>query len=118
VLEHEGRLTEREHFGPLATLVSTRSVDDHRRLAKASGLALSSAIYGRDSDAIRRMINVAGTGVVAVNRPSTGLEPNVPFGGWGRSGSQFSEQGTEGLRFYMKWQTVYWRADPAGAEFP
>ncbi len=107
-----------EIFGPVAAVVPTRTEADHERLAGASGMALTAAVYGTDFDRIRAMLNVVGTGVVAVNRPSTGLDPHAPFGGWGQSGADFSEQGTEGLRFYMKWQTVYWRGASAQAHFP
>ena len=118
ILGESEHLTAHELFGPVATLVSTRSVEDHERLARASGLALSAAIYGTSADAIREMINVVGAGVVAVNRPSTGLEPHVPFGGLGESGSGFAEQGLEGLRFYLEWQTVYWKGRGERVEFP
>jgi aldehyde dehydrogenase (NAD+) len=111
-------LIRNEYFGPVAGIVVARSPADHARIARASGMGLTAAIYGTDFDRIRAMLNHVGTGVVAVNRPSTGLDPHVPFGGWGESGGHFSEQGTEGLRFYLKWQTVYWRGDRPDAFFP
>lgn len=111
-------LTTQECFGPVATLISTDGLGDHAALARAGGSALSSAVYGRDADAVRRMINIAGTAVVAVNRPSTGLDPHVPFGGWGPSAAGTAEQGREGLRFYTKRQTVYWKGTGVGTEFP
>lgn len=52
------------------------------------------------------------------DRPSSGLDPHVPFGGWGESGGHFAEQGTEGLRFYLKWRTVYWHGEGPDAYFP
>lgn len=111
-------LLREEFFGPVAGVVVTRSAADHARVAAASGMGLTAAIYGTDFNRIRTLLNQVATGVVAVNRPSTGLDPHVPFGGWGESGGHFAEQGTEGLRFYLKWQTVYWRGDGPDTHFP
>ena len=116
--ERTSSLLREELFGPVCVLTSTRSLSDHAEIAAASGAGLAAAVYGRDADAIRRVLNIVGTGVVGVNRPSTGLDPHVPFGGWGSSGGSFSEQGLEGLRFYLKWQTVYWRGEGEGVAFP
>jgi acyl-CoA reductase-like NAD-dependent aldehyde dehydrogenase len=111
-------LIRAELFGPIAVLVETSGIDDHVRVASASGMGLSAAVYATRSASVRRLLNRVDAGVVAVNRPSTGLDPHVPFGGWADSGGHFSEQGLEGLRFYLKWQTVYWRDDGDGVEFP
>lgn len=116
--ERTSSLLQEELFGPVCVLTSTRSLDDHAEIAATSGAGLAAAIYGHDADAIRRMLNICGAGVVGVNRPSTGLDPNVPFGGWGSSGGNFSELGLEGLRFYLKWQSVYWRGEGEGVAFP
>ncbi len=98
-----------EFFGPVAAVIGVDSDDDRRAVASASGLGLAAAVYGRDEAEIRRVVNRLSAGVIAINRPSTGLDPHVPFGGWNGSGGAFFEQGTEGLRFYLKWQTQYWR---------
>ena len=43
-----------------------------------------------------------------VNRPTVGLELQVPFGGIKKSSSDsFKEQGEEGIDFYTRIKTVY-----------
>ena len=111
-------LVANELFGPVCTLLTTSGPEEHARIVGATPSRLSAAVYGRDADAIRRMINLAQTAVVAVNRPSTGLDPHVSFGGWGASAAGIAEQGHAALRFYTKQQTVYWRGRGDGAEFP
>lgn len=112
------RLAQSELFGPVLGIARVSSDTDRRRLAQASGMGLAAAIYSRDADAVRRTANLVGTGVVAVNRPSTGLDPHVPFGGWHNSGGEFPEQGIVGLDFFRKWQTIYWKSESPGAQFP
>ena len=118
VIGNRDRLVSAELFGPVCTLLSTDGYGDHEAIAASTPSQLTAAVYGRDADAIRRVINLAHTAVVAVNRPSTGLDPHVSFGGWGASAAGHAEQGHEALRFYTKHQTVYWRANGDGIEFP
>lgn len=89
-------LLREEVFGPVAAVVGVDSIEARTALLATSGLGLAGAVYGRDEAEIRRLANRLQVGVLAVNRPSTGLDPHVPFGGWAASGGAFAEQGTEG----------------------
>jgi aldehyde dehydrogenase (NAD+) len=57
----------------------------------------------------RRAVTVLRSGVVAVNRPTTGLDARVPFGGVRASGARPRQQGPDALDFYTEERTVYWR---------
>lgn len=115
--QFDSPLLREEVFGPIAAVIGVDSDDDRSAVAAGSGLGLAAAVYGRDESKIRRLLNRLSAGVVAINRPSTGLDPHVPFGGWNGSGGAFFEQGTEGLRFYLKWQTQYWRSADSDASW-
>jgi acyl-CoA reductase-like NAD-dependent aldehyde dehydrogenase len=115
--QRTSRLLREELFGPVRVLTSTHSLSDHGEIATSSGAGLCAAIYARDADAIRRALNLVGASVVAV-KPIPGSRSAYAVRGWGgSSGGSLSEQGVEGLRFYLKWQTVYWRGEGEGSHF-
>ena len=45
-------------------------------------------------------------GQVAINRPTSGWDVHMPFGGFKHSGSGMKEQGVEGMHFYTRVKTV------------
>jgi alpha-ketoglutaric semialdehyde dehydrogenase len=53
-----------------------------------------------------RFAELAETGQIAVNLPTTGWDVHMPFGGFRESGSAFEEQGLDALRFYTRTKTV------------
>ncbi|MFN2464043.1 MAG: aldehyde dehydrogenase [Candidatus Dormibacteria bacterium] len=98
-----------ELFGPVLAVRAVEDLDEAVALANGGPFGLSAALYTRSSAAVRRAMQSLRAGVVAVNRPSTGLDPHVPFAGVKASGSPSREQGSAGVRFYTEEHTVYWR---------
>ena len=102
-----------ELFGPVLVSRTVDGLESALELANGGPYGLSAAIYTRSSAAVRAAMASLRAGVVAVNRPSTGLDPHVPFGGVRASGSVAREQGPAGVLFYTEEHTVYWREQGA-----
>lgn len=75
-------------------------------VAKATRYGLSSSIYTRDLTAAMRFVRDTDTGVVHVNKPPTGGESHLPFGGLKQSGLGPKELGAA-AEFYTQTKTVY-----------
>lgn len=103
-----------ELFGPILALRSVSDLDEAVAAANDGPFGLSTAIYTRSSTSVRHAMAHLRAGVVAVNRPSTGLDPHVPFGGVKGSGGIAREQGRAGLLFYTEERTIYWKEDSSG----
>lgn len=105
-----------EVFGPVLTVLPYDGGRSLPELANATDYGLVASIFGRDLDRVRELTNGLEVGVSAINRLSTGLEVQAPFGGWKASGSWDPEQGTEAIGFYTRSQTIYWKSE--GSEWP
>lgn len=112
----EELVAREEVFGPVLTVLPDRGARSLSELANARDYGLVASIFGRDLDRVRELTNSLEVGVIAINRLSTGLEVQAPFGGWKASGSSDPEQGTEAINFYTRSQTVYWKSE--GSEWP
>jgi aldehyde dehydrogenase (NAD+) len=105
---HDHRLAREEIFGPIVTVIDVASYDEgvarvnDSRYGLSAGLATTSLSRAHDFAARARV------GVVKVNRPTTGLDLNVPFGGVGSSSTNtFREQGARAVDFYTWSKSVY-----------
>ena len=107
-IAHDAPLATDEIFGPV---VAVLDVDDYE-----SGLAaINDSPYGLTAgictDSLTRSTDFADrvqAGVVKVNRPTSGLDLHVPFGGIKDSSSNtFREQGHSATEFYTWEKTVY-----------
>ncbi|QPZ38097.1 aldehyde dehydrogenase family protein [Paramicrobacterium chengjingii] len=105
---HDSPLATDEIFGPV---VAVLDVDDYE-----SGLAaINDSPYGLTAgictDSLTHSTDFASrvqAGVVKVNRPTSGLDLHVPFGGVKDSSSNtFREQGHTATEFYTWEKTVY-----------
>ena len=97
------RSSREEIFGPVASVITYRDVEDAVRIANDSSYGLYGAVFTSDTD---RGIEVAGrmrAGTVAIN--SLGLDLAYPFGGYKASGIG-RQGGLEGLLEYMETKTV------------
>jgi len=69
---------------------------------------LSAGIVTDDMRSARRFIDGVQAGIVKVNRPTSGVDPNVPFGGIKESStSTYREQGIAAGDFYTWTKSVY-----------
>ena len=73
---------------------------------------LTSAIWTASVHRGQEFLRRIRAGVAAVNGPTYGSEPHMPFGGLGISGNGWREAGTEALDVYSDLKTVYVHHDP------
>jgi aldehyde dehydrogenase (NAD+) len=107
-VDPEMRIAREEIFGPVIGVLEVGGLDEAIALANDSEYGLSGGIVTNDLRAALRFADEAEIGVVKVNRPTTGLDLNAPFGGVKRSSSgTFREQGNVAVDFYTRLKTVY-----------
>jgi aldehyde dehydrogenase (NAD+) len=102
------KIAKEEIFGPVLSLFEVKSVDEAVELANGSEFGLTACICTSNLGSALEFADRVQAGVVKVNRPTVGLELQVPFGGIKKSSSDsFKEQGEEGIDFYTRMKTVY-----------
>lgn len=104
-----------EVFGPVVAVLPVADLDAAVDAVNDSRYGLTAGICTRDLAAAQDFAARARVGVVKVNRPTTGLDLNAPFGGVKDSSTNtFREQGMAALDFFTWSKTVYLGHDPAG----
>lgn len=97
-----------EVFGPVLPVVAVDSLESAIRTANRLPTGLASAVHTSSASSAVAFMRHVVAGVLAVNRPTTGLEVQAPFGGLKASGSEHREQGSQAIDFYTVLKTVYW----------
>ncbi len=97
-----------ELFAPVLPVAEVEDLQEAVAVANALPTGLSAGIHTRDAGAIWRFLRSVDAGTLAVNRPTSGLEVQAPFGGLKASGSEHKEQGQGAVDFYTETKTVYW----------
>jgi alpha-ketoglutaric semialdehyde dehydrogenase len=99
-------LWREEVFGPVLAIASAPDFDSAVEGVNDSVYGLSAAVFTRDLAMALEFVRRVDVGQVAVNRPTSGWDVHLPFGGFGESGSWSKEQGLEGIDFYTKVKTI------------
>jgi aldehyde dehydrogenase (NAD+) len=98
-----------ELFGPILPLRVVDDLDEGLDLVNRSAGGLAAGVHTSSSAVVHRLQRELRSGVVAINRPTTGLDAHVPFGGIKGSSAGPREQGPDSLLFFTEERTVYWR---------
>jgi len=93
-----------EIFGPVASIVKSKDIEDSIRIANDSDFGLSAVVYGDDEMQCREIAAQLEGGMIFINAPA-GSQPHLPFGGVKKSGYG-KENGPEGLRAFMNKKVV------------
>lgn len=97
-----------EIFGPIVAVLPAEDLDAAIELVNDSRYGLAAGICTRDLAAAQHFAAHVQAGVVKVNRPTAGLDLNVPFGGVKDSSTNtFREQGHTAVEFYTWSKSVY-----------
>ena len=96
----------KEIFGPIVRVFTFNSDAEAISLANSTKLGLTAALWTKDSERARRIANQISAGVVNINGPTHGAEPNVPFGGVKSSGNGSREAGVECLNYYSEIKVI------------
>lgn len=107
-LPSTSRLFREEIFGPVLGVTAFANLNEAIYLVNDSEYGLVASICTnrlRDAYAFAEGVDV---GMVKVNRTTTGLAMNAPFGGWKNSSTaSFREEGKEAMDFFTKEKTVF-----------
>ncbi|HZQ00491.1 MAG TPA: CoA-acylating methylmalonate-semialdehyde dehydrogenase [Reyranella sp.] len=115
------KIYQDEIFGPVLSVVRSRTFDDAIKLVNDHAYGNGTAIFTRDGDAARAFATNVKIGMVGINVPIPVPVAYHSFGGW--KASIFGDHGIygmEGVRFYTKLKTVTARWPTgirSGAEF-
>ncbi|WP_336320366.1 NADP-dependent succinic semialdehyde dehydrogenase [Streptomyces lavendofoliae] len=101
------RIHQEETFGPVATLYRVADLDEAVKVANDTYFGLSSNVWTRDDEDVRRFVRDLEAGGVFVNG-MTASHPALPFGGVKRSGYGRELSG-QGIKEFCNATTV-WQA--------
>jgi len=108
---NDSELGQREVFGPVGAIIGFDTDEQAVRLANQSDYGLSGGIISRETGTAMEMALKLRTGQVNINLGPGGLHPDMPFGGYKRSGLG-REWGEAGFHEYTELKSIGF---PAGA---
>ena len=105
-LESDSNLAKQEIFGPVARVVTFSDDDEAISLANSTPYALTAAIWTESHSRAIQLADRVSAGLININGPTHGAEPNMPFGGFGASGNGTREAGIECLDYYSELKII------------
>ncbi|KGA20898.1 hypothetical protein GM51_4840 [freshwater metagenome] len=102
----DDEISKVELFGPICCLYKVKNINEAIALANNSEYGLTSAIWTQNHSTAQLATNALEVGMVTVNGPTFGAEPNMPFGGVKNSGNGWRENGESVLDIYTEIKTV------------
>ena len=109
----EMRIAKEEIFGPVLSVIRSKSLDESISILNNTVYGLSSSIYTRDVNKAFVAIRDIKAGITYVNVPTIGAEAHLPFGGVKQTGNGHREGGWTVYDFFTEWKAVY--VDYSGA---
>ncbi|RJQ76651.1 aldehyde dehydrogenase family protein [Pseudonocardiaceae bacterium YIM PH 21723] len=107
-VEHHHDVAQEEVFGPVLAVLDIADYEEGLARVNDSDYGLTAGLCTTNLVHAHHFAANAQVGVVKINRPTTGLDLNVPFGGVKDSSSNtFREQGPGAVDFYTWSKTVY-----------
>jgi acyl-CoA reductase-like NAD-dependent aldehyde dehydrogenase len=111
-VEPHHRIAREEVFGPVVGVLRVDDLDSAIDVANDVPFGLAAGIVTSDLRAAHRFADRVQAGVVKVNRPTSGLDLNVPFGKVKASSTNtFREQGSVAVDFWTWTKSVYMGVD-------
>jgi aldehyde dehydrogenase (NAD+) len=101
------RIAQEEIFGPVTSVIPTKSLDEAIDIANGVQYGLSAAIYTQDVNRAFHAMNETYTGIFYVNSSTIGAEVHLPFGGTKATGNGHREAGTQVLDIFSEWKSIY-----------
>jgi alpha-ketoglutaric semialdehyde dehydrogenase len=95
-----------EVFGPVVSILEVQDETEAVELTNTTPFGLCASVFTENLHAAERFVRQAAVGVVNINLPTTGIEPQVPFGGVKESGRGPKELGPRALDFFTHESTV------------
>ncbi len=93
-----------EVFGPVATIIKVKDIEEAIQVANNSDYGLCGCVYGDNQEELRDIATRVHTGMMFINKPA-GSRASLPFGGVKHSGYG-KENGPDGLRAFVNKKVV------------
>lgn len=106
-VKHDHRIAKEEIFGPVLSVIKTKSLDEGVKILNDTIYGLSSSVYTKDINGAFRAIRDIKAGITYINAPTIGAEAHMPFGGVKQTGNGHREGGWAVYDFFSEWKTVY-----------
>jgi aldehyde dehydrogenase (NAD+) len=103
----EMRIAKEEIFGPVLSVIHSKSLDESISILNNTIYGLSSSIYTRDVNRAFIAVRDIKAGITYVNVPTIGAEAHLPFGGVKQTGNGHREGGWAVYDFFTEWKAVY-----------
>ena len=102
------RIAQEEIFGPVIAVIRVHSFKEAISIANQVEYGLSASICTSNPDRMQYFVQNVQAGIVKINRPTTGVAYNAPFGGMKMSSTAtYRESGRAALDFYTQDKTIY-----------
>src|SRR5882724_3637423 len=101
------RIAQEEIFGPVTSVIPTKSLDEAIEIANGVRYGLSAAIYTQDVNRAFHAMNETYTGIFYINSATIGAEVHLPFGGTKATGNGHREAGIAALDVFSEWKSIY-----------
>lgn len=102
------RIAQEEVFGPVIGVIQASDLDEAITITNGVPYGLSAGLVTTRMASAYCFAQSVQAGVIKVNRPTSGVDLNVPFGGTKESSSNtFREQGAAAVDFYTWIKSVY-----------
>ena len=101
------RVWHEEIFGPVLLVSQVKTLDEAIAQANSTRFGLTTSIYTKDFASAMRYVDEAEFGMVHVNSPTIGGEPQIPFGGSKDTGVGHREMAKEGIEFFSDPKSVF-----------
>jgi aldehyde dehydrogenase (NAD+) len=101
------RIAQEEIFGPVLSVIRTKSLEEGIRILNGTIYGLSSSVYTNNVNHAYQAIRDIRAGITYINAPTIGAEAHMPFGGVKQTGNGHREGGWTVYDFFSEWKTVY-----------
>jgi len=101
-------LAKEEVFGPVLSVLPVDDLEHAIRVANDVEYGLSASVFTRDGRAAMHFARSVEAGMIHVNEPTFGSEPQISFGGLKGSAIGPREMGEEGLKFFTELKSVHY----------
>jgi aldehyde dehydrogenase (NAD+) len=101
------RVAREEIFGPVLSVIKTKSIEKAIEISNNTPYGLSSSIYTQNINNAYQAIRDIKAGITYINSPTIGAEAHMPFGGVKETGNGHREGGWTVFEFFSEWKTVY-----------
>ncbi|WXB94808.1 aldehyde dehydrogenase family protein [Bacillus sp. FJAT-52991] len=106
-VQSDMRIAQEEIFGPVASIIPVKSLEEAIEVNNSVEFGLSSSIFTANVNRAFQAMRDLDTGIVYINAGTTGAEIHLPFGGTKGTGNGHRDSGVASLDVYTEWKSVY-----------